>query len=99
MAKIDALMGWKDIPFGAHVPDPGSTVNYKTGDWRSQMPVLDREKCNYCGFCYIFCPEGCYQDMGDKEKYYRVDLDYCKGCGICAYECPQNAIEMVTEEV
>ena len=66
---------------------------------RSSKPVLDREKCIYCGFCWIYCPEGCFQDMGEEEKYYMADLDYCKGCGICAQECPKDAIVMVVEEV
>lgn len=99
MAKIDALLSWKEMPLGAHVDRPGSTVDFKTGDWRSQRPILDREKCIYCGLCWIYCPEGCYRDMGPEEKYFQADLDYCKGCGICAHECPKGAIEMVVEEV
>jgi len=99
VTKIDALMSWKEVPVGCHVPEAGSTVHYKTGDWRSQRPILDREKCIYCAMCWIYCPEGCYEDMGPEEKYYKVDLDFCKGCGICAHECPRDAIEMVPEEV
>lgn len=99
MPKINALMSWKEVPLGCHVPEAGSTVNYKTGDWRSERPVLDREKCTYCSLCWVYCPEGAYTDMGPEEKYYLVDLDFCKGCGICAYECPKDAIEMVLEEV
>jgi len=87
-----------DLPFGL-TAQPGSSKNFKTGDWRSARPVLDRDKCIYCGFCYIYCPDGVYQDMGDKEKYYKADLDYCKGCGVCAYECPKKCIQMVVEEV
>lgn len=98
MARINAFMSWKDVPLGCHVADAGSTVNYKTGDWRSQRPILDQEKCTYCRLCWVFCPEGAYEDMGD-EKYFKVDLDFCKGCGICAQECPRDAISMVMEEV
>ena len=98
MTKINALMSWKKVPLGCHVLEAGSTIHYKTGDWRSERPVLDREKCNYCRLCWIYCPEGALKDMG-AEEYCLVDLDYCKGCGICAHECPQNAITMVKEEV
>jgi pyruvate ferredoxin oxidoreductase delta subunit len=92
----EAMFKAGDLPLGLAVK-PGSTINFKTGDWRSALPVLDREKCSYCGFCYIYCPDGVYQDMA--EKYYKPDLDYCKGCGVCAHECPKKCIQMVIQEV
>ncbi|MDR2338719.1 MAG: 4Fe-4S binding protein [Deltaproteobacteria bacterium] len=96
--EIDALQKVGDLPIG-FTAKPGSTLEFKTGDWRSVRPKLDREKCIYCGFCYIYCPDGVYQDMGDKEKWYKPDFDYCKGCGVCAHQCPKKCIEMVLEEV
>jgi len=94
---MEAIMKVGDLPLGLTV-QPGSTLSFKTGDWRSARPVLDREKCSYCGFCYVYCPDGVYQDMGE-EKHYKPDLDYCKGCGVCAHECPKKCIQMVIEEV
>jgi pyruvate ferredoxin oxidoreductase delta subunit len=64
----------------------------KTGTWRVFRPVVDREKCNECGLCATYCPDGVI------DKDLRVDLVFCKGCGICANECPKNAIAMVREE-
>jgi pyruvate ferredoxin oxidoreductase delta subunit len=95
---IEALARVKDLPLG-FTAEPGSTTAFKTGDWRSLRPVLDREKCVYCGFCYYYCPDGVYRDKGPKEKWYEADLDYCKGCGVCAHECPKKAITMTLEEV
>ena len=65
-----------------------------TGGWRTERPVLDVSKCNYCGLCAIYCPPQCMRDKGD---YYEADLTWCKGCGICAYECPRDALAMVPE--
>ncbi len=64
----------------------------KTGTWRVFRPVVDKEKCNSCGLCATYCPDGVINDE------LEIDLNYCKGCGICANECPKKAIEMVREE-
>jgi len=63
-----------------------------TSAWRSQLPLIDSEKCNGCLLCWIFCPETLI-DRKDRS----IDLRYCKGCGVCARECPVNAIQMVRE--
>jgi pyruvate ferredoxin oxidoreductase delta subunit len=64
----------------------------QTGSWRVFKPVVDKEKCNECGLCSMYCPDGAIDDN------LRVDLRFCKGCGICANECPKKAIAMVREE-
>ncbi|HNX17237.1 MAG TPA: 4Fe-4S binding protein [Methanoregula sp.] len=64
----------------------------QTGTWRVFRPVVDKEKCNACGLCSMYCPDGVI------DEDLKVDLRYCKGCGICANECPKKAIEMVREE-
>ncbi len=74
---------------------PGKSMENKTGSWRTQMPVVDREKCIKCGQCQLNCPDGCIfvTEEGAKPNY-----DYCKGCGICAQVCPVKCIKMETEE-
>ncbi|PIU56002.1 MAG: pyruvate ferredoxin oxidoreductase [Chloroflexi bacterium CG07_land_8_20_14_0_80_51_10] len=91
-----AEVTWKDIEIGNIVTEAGSASTYCTGDWRSDRPILDREKCNKCGLCWLYCPEGAI-DPAD-EGYFEVNLYYCKGCGICAVECPKDAIKMIEEE-
>ena len=65
-----------------------------TGCWRSERPVLHKEKCTYCGLCALYCPVQC---LIDKKEYFLPNFDYCKGCGICSRECPQDAIVMQPE--
>jgi pyruvate ferredoxin oxidoreductase delta subunit len=65
-----------------------------TGSWRTERPVLDKSKCNYCGLCALYCPPQCMIDKGD---HYEANLVFCKGCGICAHECPKQAYTMKPE--
>ncbi len=97
MANSDAIVSVKSLTFGCHILEPGNAAGFRTGDWSSQTPVLDKEKCIKCGMCWIFCPEMAYNQQ-DEEGYFIVDLNYCKGCGICAHECPKDAITMVEKE-
>jgi len=87
--------GWREIAAGGLVCDPGSSIEYKTGTWRSWRPVMDRAKCNYCMTCWAYCPDGSI--LVDDSRVMGIDYDHCKGCGICAQECPQDAITMVEE--
>ncbi len=97
MAKTEGEVTWQELNIGSIIDKPGSTVQYQTGDWKSQRPVIDNDKCNKCGLCYIYCPEGCIEQKID--GYFEPNLTYCKGCGICSVECPKKAITMVEEEV
>jgi pyruvate ferredoxin oxidoreductase delta subunit len=72
-----------------------SALDYATGSWRSQKPVLNPGLCTFCGFCEEVCPDGVV-DIDSREIF--IDMNYCKGCGLCAYECPTHAIDMVREE-
>lgn len=93
--QSEVLPKWQEMLPGCVVVEPGNASEYRTGDWRSQYPEYNYEKCIKCGLCYIFCPEGCIEPKG--EGYFKVNLYYCKGCGICAKECPKTAITMIEE--
>lgn len=86
------LEGWQSLPIGGFAVDAGSSSKTQTGAWRSNVPVLDLEKCTHCMLCWLFCPDDSVvvQDL----KVQGFDLLHCKGCGICALECPLNAIVM-----
>lgn len=78
------------LTLGAVVLEPGSTRRYKTGTWRTFMPILLKEKCTKCAICWRYCPDSAIK-KNEKGEFY-IDYYYCKGCLICVNECPAKAI-------
>jgi pyruvate ferredoxin oxidoreductase delta subunit len=94
--KTGADFTWKDMEIGNIVMEAGSASARKTGDWRTERPILDKQKCTKCALCWLDCPDAAIKPT--EEGYYEADLNYCKGCGICANICPVDAITMIEEE-
>ncbi len=93
---------WVELPFenaraSAPVIHAGLTsVEVKTGLWRTLRPVIDYECCKHCWWvCSSFCPDSA---IGVSEEGLPViDYDHCKGCMICVAQCPSHAIEAIPE--
>jgi pyruvate ferredoxin oxidoreductase delta subunit len=96
MAKMEKKKGWKEIPMAGLITEAGNADEYETGSWRTFKPVLDKEACNNCLICWIFCPDTSI--VVENEEMVGFDYVHCKGCGICAAECPKKAIEMVLDQ-
>jgi pyruvate ferredoxin oxidoreductase delta subunit len=96
LPKGENELTWRDLEIGGIVTEPGNASQYQTGDWRSQKPTYDFDRCIKCGLCQLFCPEGCIEP--NQDGYFEADLYYCKGCGICARECWTKVITMVESE-
>jgi len=82
---------------GAVVTNPGSTKNYKTGEWRTFKPTIDLQKCIKCGKCWMVCPDAAIKQRKEDGKF-EINYDYCKGCLLCVKECPVKAITSQLEE-
>ena len=81
-----------EIPFG----HSERVLTEQVSGMRTTRPVVQKEKCAQCGWCYLYCPTGSVTIIGG--AYFEAQLEFCKGCGICAKECPTNAIVMVEED-
>jgi pyruvate ferredoxin oxidoreductase gamma subunit len=93
---------WIDLPFEeARISAPDihaalTSVQVRTGLWRTLRPVIDRDLCRRCHWvCGSLCPDGAISV--DDEGAPRIDLDHCKGCMVCMAVCPPHAIHAVPE--
>ncbi|MFC1920260.1 ATP-binding protein [Chloroflexota bacterium] len=62
---------------------------YKRESVNIPVPVVDDNKCNYCGKCAVVCA---YNAIAVASRHILVFPNICHGCGACAYLCPENAI-------
>jgi pyruvate ferredoxin oxidoreductase gamma subunit len=93
---------WIDLPFElarVAAPDiyaPATSVQTKTGAWRTVRPVIDRALCRRCSWvCSTMCPESAIRVMADGAP--EIDYEHCKGCLVCVTVCPPHAIRAVAE--
>jgi pyruvate ferredoxin oxidoreductase gamma subunit len=100
-APAQADPDWIDVPHDAAdvaapaIHAPLTSVQVRTGLWRSMRPVIDDDRCRRCWWvCSTFCPDNAIAVAGGKPA---IDYDHCKGCMICVAQCPPHAIRAVPE--
>lgn len=93
---IDEKWGAEKLPIGGVVPEGGTSLLFKTGEWRVYLPVLEDVKCTGCTKCYFICPDDAIRLTAEYHPEFL--MDYCKGCSLCKEICPTAAIEMILEE-
>ena len=82
----------KEVPLGCITAAPlTEQPMMMTGNWREYRPVLEREKCDLCMNCVVFCPDACWQ-LDEAEEMVVWNAKYCKGCSICVNECATDAL-------
>ncbi|MEL7587231.1 MAG: ATP-binding protein [Prolixibacteraceae bacterium] len=59
-----------------------------------QVPVIDPEKCTFCGKCFEYCNYNAIVFL-PQNGFIQVIPELCHDCGACAYACKAGAI---TEE-
>jgi pyruvate ferredoxin oxidoreductase gamma subunit len=73
-----------------------TSVQVRTGLWRTMRPVIDYDLCNRCWWvCSTFCPDSAIHV--DEAGSPGIDYDHCKGCLICVSKCPPHAIAAIPE--
>ena len=102
--RVDALAppDWIELPLeaaGSAVPDvfaAATSVEVRTGLWRTLRPVIDPDRCHRCSWiCTSFCPDAAIRV--DAAGAPEIDYDHCKGCLVCVAVCPPHAIRAVPE--
>ncbi len=86
------------VPRGFKMGPNGQSRNemFKRGVTKTQRPVVRFDLCTKCTFCWLECPDECFDPTED--GYYDIAYSYCVGCGKCADVCPvKECIVMVDE--
>lgn len=97
-----ASPSWVELPFetadvsAPAIHTPLTSVQVRTGLWRTMRPIIDYARCNRCWWvCSSLCPDSAISL--DDAGYPQIDFDHCKGCMICVAQCPPHAIEAIPE--
>ncbi len=92
---INEQTPWQEMTPGGEIAEGGTARAVRTGEWRSDVPVWEPEKCKQCLLCAPFCPDSSIPVWDGRRLDF--DFDHCKGCGICWKVCPFGAIHMEKE--
>jgi pyruvate ferredoxin oxidoreductase gamma subunit len=93
---------WVDLPVDSArqaapaIHAQATSVEVRTGLWRTMRPVIDYARCNRCWWvCSTFCPDAAISVRADATPV--IDYEHCKGCLVCVAKCPPHAIEAIAE--
>ncbi len=61
------------------------------------MVTIDEERCQSCTLCYLICPAGLLEMVGEgknKKSHVREGQDNCMACACCEAICESGAIKL-----
>lgn len=93
--EINEQSTWQEMTPGGEIYEGGTARLTLTGQWRSDVPVWEMDKCRQCLLCALYCPDSSIPVQDGARLDF--DFDHCKGCGICMTACPFQAIRMEQE--
>jgi MinD superfamily P-loop ATPase len=80
--------------FDCDVEEPNANIFIKAkindlGDVKIKYPIIDKNKCNYCGKCSKFCA---YNAIAVVPSNVLIFPELCHSCNGCKIVCPNNAV-------
>ncbi len=92
VSKINEQSAYNELTEGLMMFAGATSKTFNTGEWRTNTPVFDKDKCKQCLLCAPVCPDSAIPVKDSKRGEF--DYDHCKGCGICVKACPFGALSM-----
>lgn len=92
VTKINEQSAYSELTEGLMMFASATSKNFNTGEWRTNTPVFEADKCKQCLLCAPVCPDSAIPVKDSKRGEF--DYDHCKGCGICVKACPFGALSM-----
>ncbi len=65
--------------------------NVKSVEVNQKVPVIDENKCTFCGRCHEYCNYNAIFIL-PPTKIIKIIEDLCHGCGACSVACKDDAI-------
>lgn len=61
----------------------------------TEMPILDRDRCDLCGLCVEVCR--CQAIVWQEDTISITETEDCGWCALCEAVCPHDAITCAYE--